>query len=86
LAVALGNASLIGVGYLMVRRRRWFAVAALAVTLVRVVGLGPGASPSDEVAMLLYEYGYDDSEPPQDDSVEVSKPGIRDAFRPLVVR
>lgn len=54
LAVALGNASLLGVGYLMVRRRRWFAVAALAVTLVLVVRLGAGASPSDEVVMLLW--------------------------------
>lgn len=54
LAVALGNASLLGVGYLMVRRRRWLAVAALAVTLVLVVRLGVGASPSDEVVMLLW--------------------------------
>lgn len=35
LAVALGNASLLGVGYLMLRRRR-LAVAAAVVTVVLV--------------------------------------------------
>lgn len=53
LAVALGNASLLGVGYLMLRRRG-LAAAALTVTFVLVVRLVSTASPSYEVVALLW--------------------------------
>ncbi|MGW0707147.1 hypothetical protein ACWD4G_14515 [Streptomyces sp. NPDC002643] len=52
-AVALGNASLLGVGYLILRRRG-FAVAAVTVTLVLVVRIASTASPSYEIAMVVW--------------------------------
>ncbi|MDQ0714995.1 hypothetical protein QFZ55_004447 [Streptomyces luteogriseus] len=52
-AVALGNASLLGVGYLMLRRRR-FALAAVAGSAVLVFRLVTTASPSYEVAVLVW--------------------------------
>ncbi|WP_143658971.1 hypothetical protein [Streptomyces sp. SA15] len=53
LAVALGNASLLGVGYLMLRRRR-LAVAAVAVTVVLVSRLASTASSSYEIAVIVW--------------------------------
>ncbi|MFJ8754920.1 hypothetical protein ACIREO_37270 [Streptomyces sp. NPDC102441] len=53
LAVALGNASMLGVGYLMMRRRRLAAVAAL-VTFVLVSMLASTSRRSYEVAVLLW--------------------------------
>ncbi|MGW0824432.1 tetratricopeptide repeat protein [Streptomyces sp. NPDC002845] len=53
MAVALGNASLLGVGYLMLRRRR-LALAAVAGTAVLVSRLVATASSSYEVAVLLW--------------------------------
>lgn len=53
LAVALGNASLLGVGYLLLRRR-WVAVLAVAVTVVLVSLLVSTASPSYEVAVGVW--------------------------------
>ncbi|WP_406218265.1 tetratricopeptide repeat protein [Streptomyces canus] len=53
MAVALGNASLLGVGYLMLRRRG-LALAAVAGTAGLVSGLVTTASPSYEVAVLLW--------------------------------
>ncbi|MEV1080889.1 hypothetical protein AB0I98_21990 [Streptomyces sp. NPDC050211] len=52
-AVALGNASLLGVGYLILRRRG-FAAVALAVTFVLALRLGSTASPSYEIAMVVW--------------------------------
>ncbi|MFG2723684.1 tol-pal system YbgF family protein [Streptomyces canus] len=52
-AVALGNASLLGVGYLMLRRRR-LALAAVAGSAVLVLRLVTTASPSYEVAVLVW--------------------------------
>ncbi|WP_328748957.1 hypothetical protein OHT57_26265 [Streptomyces sp. NBC_00285] len=51
MAVALGNASLLGVGYLMLRRRG-LALAAVAGTTVLVWRLVTTTSPSYEVALL----------------------------------
>lgn len=51
LAVALGNASLLGVGYLMLRRRR-LALAAVVVTVVPVSRLVSTADSAYEVAVL----------------------------------
>ncbi|MFJ2199811.1 hypothetical protein [Streptomyces violaceusniger] len=53
LAVALGNASLLGVGYLLLRRRG-LAVLAVAVTVVLVSLLVSTASPSYEVAVGVW--------------------------------
>ncbi|SEC73961.1 hypothetical protein [Streptomyces melanosporofaciens] len=53
LAVALGNASLLGVGYLLLRRRG-LAVLAVAVTVVLVSLLVSTADPAYEVAMLVW--------------------------------
>lgn len=53
IAVAVGNASLLGVGYLMLRRRR-LALAAVAVTVVLVSRVVATASSSYEVAVLLW--------------------------------
>ncbi|MFL5994430.1 MAG: tetratricopeptide repeat protein [Streptomyces sp.] len=53
IAVALGNASLLGVGYLMLRRRG-LALAAVAGTAGLVCGLVTTASPSYEVAVLVW--------------------------------
>ncbi|BBJ40391.1 hypothetical protein SSPO_031090 [Streptomyces antimycoticus] len=53
LAVALGNASLLGVGYLLLRRRG-LAVLAVAVTVVLVSLLISTARPAYEVAMLVW--------------------------------
>lgn len=53
LAVALGNASLLGVGYLMLRRRR-LAVAAAVVTVVLVSRLVSTARPAYEIAVLVW--------------------------------
>lgn len=52
-AVALGNASLLGVGYLLLRRRG-LAVLAVAVTVVLVSLLVSTASPSYEVAVGVW--------------------------------
>ena len=52
-AVALGNASLLGVGYLMLRRRV-LALAAVAGTTVLVAQLVRTASPSYEVAVVVW--------------------------------
>ncbi|MFG2465050.1 hypothetical protein ACGFXB_06215 [Streptomyces canus] len=52
-AVALGNASLLGAGYLMLRRRR-LALAAVAGSAVLVLRLVTTASPSYEVAVLVW--------------------------------
>lgn len=53
LAVALGNASLLGVGYLMLRRRG-LAMAAVVVTAVLVVQLVSTSRVSYEVAVVLW--------------------------------
>lgn len=53
LAVAVANASLLGVGYLMLRRR-WLAFAAAAVTVVLVARLAATASASYEIAVVLW--------------------------------
>ncbi|MCX4706514.1 hypothetical protein OG252_02775 [Streptomyces sp. NBC_01352] len=53
LAVALGNASLLGVGYLLMRRWR-LAVASVAVTVVLVSRLLSTEETSYEIAMLLW--------------------------------
>ncbi|MEU5344923.1 hypothetical protein AB0H18_29530 [Streptomyces sp. NPDC020766] len=53
LAVALGNASLLGVGYLMLRRRR-LAVAAAVITVVLVSRLVSTARPAYEIAVLVW--------------------------------
>jgi hypothetical protein len=53
LAVALGNASLLGVGYLMLERRK-LAVAAGAVTVVLVSALVSVARSWCEVVVLLW--------------------------------
>ncbi|MFF4034234.1 tol-pal system YbgF family protein [Streptomyces sviceus] len=53
MAVALGNASLLGVGYLMLRRRG-LALAAVAGAAGLVSGLVTTASPSYEVAVLVW--------------------------------
>ncbi|KUL23233.1 tetratricopeptide repeat protein [Streptomyces regalis] len=53
LAVALGNASLLGVGYLMLGRRK-LAVAAVVVTVVLVSVLASVARPWCEVVVLLW--------------------------------
>lgn len=53
LAVALGNASLLGVGYLMLRRRR-LAAAAAVVTVVLVSRLVSTARPAYEIAVLAW--------------------------------
>jgi hypothetical protein len=53
LAVALGNASLLGVGYLMLRRRM-LAVAAVVVTVVLVSRLVSTARPAYEIAVLVW--------------------------------
>ncbi|MFF0012566.1 tol-pal system YbgF family protein [Streptomyces sp. NPDC005374] len=52
-SVALGNASLLGVGYLMLRRRR-LALAAVVGSAVLVLRLVTTASPSYEVAVLVW--------------------------------
>ncbi|MFD3306902.1 tol-pal system YbgF family protein [Streptomyces sp. NPDC058694] len=53
LAVALGNASLLGVGYLMLRRRG-LAAAAAVVTVVLVSRLVSTARPAYEIAVLVW--------------------------------
>lgn len=53
LAVALGNASLLGVGYLLMRWWR-LAAAAVAVTVVLVSGLVSTEQESYEIAVLLW--------------------------------
>ncbi|WP_107049924.1 tetratricopeptide repeat protein [Streptomyces bicolor] len=53
LAVALGNASLLGVGYLMLRRLR-LALAAVVVTVVLVSRLVATADAAYEVAVLVW--------------------------------
>lgn len=53
LAVALGNASLLGVGYLMLRRRR-LAVAAVVVTVGLVSLVVSTAEASYEVAVVVW--------------------------------
>ncbi|PGH47091.1 tol-pal system YbgF family protein [Streptomyces sp. Ru87] len=53
LAVALGNASFLGAGYLLMRRYRW-AAAALAGTVVLVFVLLSYAEPWCEVLLLLW--------------------------------
>ncbi|MFG2555546.1 tol-pal system YbgF family protein [Streptomyces sp. NPDC048581] len=53
LAVAVGNASLLGVGYLMLRRRR-LAIAAAVVTVVLVSQVVSRADSAYEVAVLVW--------------------------------
>lgn len=53
LAVALGNASFLGIGYLMLRRRG-LAAAAVAVTVVLAIVLASVASVWAEVVVLLW--------------------------------
>ncbi|MBC9725372.1 hypothetical protein [Streptomyces sp. TRM68367] len=55
-AVALGNASLLGVGYLILRRRG-LAVGNVAVTVVLVWLLASTASQSYEIAVLVWWAG-----------------------------
>jgi hypothetical protein len=52
-AVAVGNASLLGVGYLLLRRY-WFALAAVAGTVVLVSRLVSTSDASYEVAVLVW--------------------------------